>query len=600
MPDPSFKEIGTHPDHPAGHVFFIHGFSGHSLNTWIAKHAVEGWPQWLSREFPRLAIWSIKYQTSVGGGWGGNMSLRERAIQLFEEMDGINLLNGQPKLFICHSLGGLVIKQILKTASEEYEPQGRGDEFIGSVKGIIFLGTPHKGSRWANLLQGFIGFFTKSKALKDLKANNEVLKSLYQWFRIHNQKWVVKSFYETKRLWGVAMIVSVESADPGFLHNVTDLIPLDADHLSICKPRSNLEQHYVTSRNIIKDLFAQEANNIIVPPPPKEAGGPFWKIAVALLILGLAGLSVLVRNKHVYNGDFTKAADIGQNRDVRAYSKNDEVVDLHPVQNVSRQTPRPHLIDQENIPVVEFVQEIAAPVCVMKLDISEIVVGNELRIDACDSQNYEHGEVVVRDRSGGISGVLVFTPGQCALKYIFNSPGVYSLSCRVEGKQGSAEAGEVVVEVLEPAPIVPTMPRHAVHRSLKGDLFVDFGFMGMRKSSGFIPVRVGFGFGVSESIRFSTRAGIHFNLDGGGSGHPISLDAMMTYHAEHFWISAGLGAWLVKDDTKLDFISGLGCDLFKLGTVSGSVFLENRLAFRDFSRIKDKARVSLGLRFSFN
>jgi len=122
--------------------------------------------------------------------------------------------------------------------------------------------------------------------------------------------------------------------------------------------------------------------------------------------------------------------------------------------------------------------------------------------------------------------------------------------------------------------------------------------MTMRKSSGFVPVHVGYRYGFSESIRFSARAGIHFNL-GGGSGHPFSLDAMMAYHAARFWLGAGLGAWLVKDDSKLDFVSGLGCDLFRLGSVTGSIYLENRLAFRDLSRLKDKARISLGMRFAF-
>jgi hypothetical protein len=55
---------------------------------------------------------------------------------------------GRPLVFVGHSLGGLVIKEALIRSSEYHF--NKQDEELGAVypctKGIVFLGTPHRGS----------------------------------------------------------------------------------------------------------------------------------------------------------------------------------------------------------------------------------------------------------------------------------------------------------------------------------------------------------------------------------------------------------------------------------------------------------------------
>lgn len=52
----------------------------------------------------------------------------------------------RPLLFICHSLGGVVAKQVLVLANAEKESR---DGLLPSIAGIAFFGTPHRGSRSA-------------------------------------------------------------------------------------------------------------------------------------------------------------------------------------------------------------------------------------------------------------------------------------------------------------------------------------------------------------------------------------------------------------------------------------------------------------------
>jgi len=54
----------------------------------------------------------------------------------------------RPIIFICHSLGGLVVKEALIT-SDGYKTHRRHPalgEIYGSTIGVIFMGTPHRGS----------------------------------------------------------------------------------------------------------------------------------------------------------------------------------------------------------------------------------------------------------------------------------------------------------------------------------------------------------------------------------------------------------------------------------------------------------------------
>jgi triacylglycerol esterase/lipase EstA (alpha/beta hydrolase family) len=67
----------------------------------------------------------------------------------------------QPIIFVCHSLGGLLIKRVLVNAWQR-GAQPQGCEFDQhAVKAILFCGTPHKGAGLADIL----GHFANGKRL---------------------------------------------------------------------------------------------------------------------------------------------------------------------------------------------------------------------------------------------------------------------------------------------------------------------------------------------------------------------------------------------------------------------------------------------------
>ena len=112
-------------------MIFIHGLGGDAFGTWRGgKEDSSSWPHWLGQEFPDVGVWSLDYAASptrfarvLGLFWkrkqdsGYSMALPDRASQVLDLMVQ-HRLGERPLLFVCHSLGGLLVKQILRKADD--------------------------------------------------------------------------------------------------------------------------------------------------------------------------------------------------------------------------------------------------------------------------------------------------------------------------------------------------------------------------------------------------------------------------------------------------------------------------------------------------
>jgi hypothetical protein len=135
-------------------------------------------------------------------------------------------------IFICHSLGGLVLKQTIRKCSDSADKDF--NELGRSCVGVAFLATPHQGSNLATTLKIILSNGA-SKQLSQLTDSDEDLFDLNEYFRsrVGSRGISVKSFYETEKTWGV-QVVDKMSSNPGVYGS--DPIGVEADHISICKP----------------------------------------------------------------------------------------------------------------------------------------------------------------------------------------------------------------------------------------------------------------------------------------------------------------------------------------------------------------------------
>lgn len=138
------------PHNATRHVILFHGLQGHYHGTWMAaKNKSLFWPDWVHEDNPEIAIWSVEYETKILTGFDSGMEFKDRARNIYELLLRTNDLRKGEIILIGHSLGGLIIKQIIRYASEHADTE-MGRSFINRICGVAFLGTPHTGSWLGN------------------------------------------------------------------------------------------------------------------------------------------------------------------------------------------------------------------------------------------------------------------------------------------------------------------------------------------------------------------------------------------------------------------------------------------------------------------
>ncbi|KAL1893712.1 hypothetical protein Sste5346_006212 [Sporothrix stenoceras] len=171
------------PDNPTVDICFLHGLTGSRDETWTAHGATEPWPQALLPEkLPHARLLTFGYDADVIRGAVASKdtigSLAEDFLYtLTRDRENAGALH-RPIVFVVHSLGGIVCK---RTITLSY--QKKVDAVLGSVAaslvGVIFMGTPHSGSHFADVAGWFvagIGFFKSANRnlLEILEKGNDV------------------------------------------------------------------------------------------------------------------------------------------------------------------------------------------------------------------------------------------------------------------------------------------------------------------------------------------------------------------------------------------------------------------------------------------
>lgn len=243
------------------HIIFIHGLDGHYNTTWETQNQEnEFWPLWLANDIPDSSIWTVSYNASIFCCFGSSMTLVDQATNILERLLlEEKLLTGE-LIFVGHSLGGLVIKQLLRTADIKALNCQKTEKFIQRIRLISFLATPHMGSGYASFMDTFRIFFMPSVATVSIVRNNPNLRDLNLWYRQWSKKHSIKHLIlsETQPYKKLFFIVKPDSSDPGLEENP---IPIDANHVTICKPKNQDSEVYLHIKDFIVsnvDFMRQE------------------------------------------------------------------------------------------------------------------------------------------------------------------------------------------------------------------------------------------------------------------------------------------------------------------------------------------------------
>ncbi|WP_293114769.1 triacylglycerol lipase [Okeania sp. SIO1I7] len=238
--------------HPRGDIVFVHGLAGHPWSTWHPQgkrdnQDLDFWPFWLGEEL-QANVWTFGYDAPRFGYFGQGMPRFDLASNLLEYL-AVNDIGDRPLIFVTHNMGGLVVKDVIRTAQNFDDKKA----IIEQTQGIVFLSTPHQGSHLANLIDN-INVLTKATVnVQELKPHAPQLRQLNEWYRQNVDNLGIKTqvFYETKPMRGV-LVVDEDSANPG----IKDVKPvaIPADHNSIAKLGKN-DLVYLSVKKFVKKCF---------------------------------------------------------------------------------------------------------------------------------------------------------------------------------------------------------------------------------------------------------------------------------------------------------------------------------------------------------
>jgi pimeloyl-ACP methyl ester carboxylesterase len=262
---------------------FVHGLGGGSHSTWRCSDAAgdvaEGfWPSWIGADFANVGVWALGYHADVSAWTSESMPLADRGTAILETLanEGIG---ERPVIFITHSMGGILTKQILRHATSFGVK--RWESIARRTRGIAFIATPHAGADLAGFAELARLVLRTNEQVGELRAHHPRLRELHAWFLKFqgDQKVVCRTFCETRELRPAVLgltlpkgflVVDQTSAEPHVPGEVA--IPLDEDHVSICKPADRKAPLYKSLRRFISEVLAESATDAAAARPVNLTG----------------------------------------------------------------------------------------------------------------------------------------------------------------------------------------------------------------------------------------------------------------------------------------------------------------------------------------
>ncbi|KAK9852216.1 hypothetical protein MYU51_008581 [Penicillium brevicompactum] len=262
-------------------IVAVHGLNGHATDTWTSKPQGICWlsnSAFLPQYVPHARILAWGYNASISS-WNGGTPSSDRVLQhaqtMVSQLEADRDLEDaleRPIIFLCHSLGGIIVKRALAYA-ESRRQLAHIHSIYTCTFSIIFFGTPHNGSSKANLLgslQKLASISVPKSAIEfesglvnALEKESETLQNITDQFAPLMPRFRLFFFWEqdkTNLKYKKDYIVEETSAAP-ILDN-TERCGIAADHQRMCKFHSPADQGF---RTVVAALrrYAREAPNVI-------------------------------------------------------------------------------------------------------------------------------------------------------------------------------------------------------------------------------------------------------------------------------------------------------------------------------------------------
>jgi pimeloyl-ACP methyl ester carboxylesterase len=228
-------------------IVFVHGMFGGADDTWTNSQTHAYWPTLLLND-PRFNDSDVYVASYASPHFGNTMNITEIAKSLESRLVNDEVFKHREVVFVCHSLGGLVVQQLLLLNQED----------ANQVPFIYFFSTPESGAQIARLGS----LFSSDPLLTDTFSGDE-----NEYLQILEESWKAAHFhihrlcaYEKKPYKGVLVVDRLSGT-----RNCETTLPINEDHLGIVKPDGTDHPSYIALRNAVKRYPIKPAS-----PTPKQ------------------------------------------------------------------------------------------------------------------------------------------------------------------------------------------------------------------------------------------------------------------------------------------------------------------------------------------
>ncbi|KAJ5601599.1 hypothetical protein N7510_011133 [Penicillium lagena] len=241
---------------PQVDIVFVHGLNGNPHDSWTS-HKQTGcfWPLDLLPDIlapvrPRILTYGYNANVTAFTDGASRDTIVSHAETLASSLAANRSLRNcteRPIIFVCHSLGGLVVKRALIYS---FNLRSVRTEHLRSIYvstfGILFLGTPHNGSdiaKWGLLLHNICSAVLPKKFMESspqlvqaLRTNNETLQHINSLFADLMPRFHIYFFHETRStdLRGTRDVIVDEASAAPYIEGV-ERMGIEADHSHMCK-----------------------------------------------------------------------------------------------------------------------------------------------------------------------------------------------------------------------------------------------------------------------------------------------------------------------------------------------------------------------------
>jgi hypothetical protein len=267
-------------------VVFVHGILSHGESAWTHPNGAN-WPSMLAQEpqFSDVGIGVFSYRADA---FARNYSQSDAADFLRETIEGEGLLEKSCLIFVCHSLGGIVVRRFLLANQRLFSERN-------PKIGLFLVASPSLGSEDANrflflarMLESTqavaLRFSQKNVWLNDLDRDFQNLKEggglrVYGKELVEDEPFAIRSWVgSVRRLFGLReQLVESFSAARYFVNPVK--IPY-SNHNSIAKPESRKAiQHRILIRFVEYTISAYSGSLMPVKPESGNALSALKKLS---------------------------------------------------------------------------------------------------------------------------------------------------------------------------------------------------------------------------------------------------------------------------------------------------------------------------------